>query len=538
MAKRNRRTAVEPPPATGAAPAFARSDWRTPALLAALAFLAYANGIGNSFVGDDKFQLLKNPIVSGPLDIARIFGSSVWSFLGLKGNYYRPLQFLVYSLIYQVAGMQASAFHFVMVALHALNTALLFWLVARLIDRRAAIAAAALFALHPIHTEAVDWIASLPDLMMSTFVLGGVLLYARQEGAPRPAQIAVHCALYLGALWSKEPGAVLPALYFAYGFFVLNRRFTELRRNIALYAAMAGVFALYLVMRVAALGGLAPAQRAYVHLGPVDFALNVVVMAGRYIGMLFLPVGLNYFHVFHPIHGITAGLAISALALVAVAAAFWFAPRPFVAYGIFWAAFCLAPALNLTGVGKNVFTERYLYLPSVGFCWILGWAWALLAGRQRDLARVLGALVLCACAAATFLRNRDWADTYTMLQLTVRQSPDAGLMHDALAAEYIDRENVDGALAEERLAVQYEPNMALLHKKLGYVLMAKDPRAAAEELGKAAELEPDVAANHYDAGMALEASGDVTRAVAEYRRAVALDPNSAQAKAALQRLGQ
>ena len=360
--------------------------------------------------------------------------------------------------------------------------------------------------------------------MMTTFVLTGVLLFARQQGAPRPAQIAGHCALYLAALWSKEPGAVLPALYFAYGFFILGRRFSELRRNLALYGAMTAVFALYLVLRAAALGSLAPAQQAFIHLTPVDFALNVIVMAGRYIGMLFLPVGLNYFHVFHPIHGFTLSLLVSAIALLGVAAAFWFAPRAFVAYGILWAALSLAPALNLTGVGENVFTERYLYLPSVGFCWILGWAWILLADRQRDAARVLAAVVLCACAAGTFLRNRDWADTFTMLKLTVQQSPDAGLMHDALAAEYIDREMVDAALAEERLAVQYEPNMALLHKKLGYILLGKDPRAAADELAKAAALEPDVASNHFDLAGALEASGDRDRAIAEYRRALALDP--------------
>lgn len=331
---------------------------------------------------------------------------------------------------------------------------------------------------------------------------------------------------------------MLPVLYAGYGFFALGRRWSELRQNSPLYAAMAGTFAGYLAMRAVALGSLAPAQQAFFHLSAGDLALNIVAMAGRYLGMLLLPTGLNYFHVFHPIHGATLGLLLGALALAAVAVAFWRAPRPFVAYGILWAAVTLLPALNLTGLAQNVFTERYLYLPSAGFCWILGWAWVLLLGYRAQVARVVAAVVLCACAAGIFVRNRDWFDTFTMVQATVRQSPDSGLMHDALAGEYIERSDVERALQEERLAVQYEPGMALLHKKLGYILLGKDPREAAVELGKAAAMEPDVASNHFDAGMALEAAGDRAAAAAEYRRALELEPDLAQARAALGRVGE
>lgn len=511
-------------------------EWWPAAAVAALAFFVYANGIGNGFVGDDQFQLVKNPLVTGPIDLARLFGSSVWGFLGLKANYYRPLPFLVYALIYQFAGLHAPTFHFVMVILHALNTALLYWFVRRLIDGRVALAAAALFALHPVHTEAVDWVAALPDLMMTTLVLSGLLLLARQAGSPRGWRIANHCVLYLLALWCKEPAVMLPILYAGYGFFALGRRWSECRHNLLLYASMAGAFAVYLAMRAIALGGLAPAQQAFFHLSAPDLALNIVAMAGRYLRMLLLPIGLNYFHVFHPLHGITAGLLLGALALAAVTFAFWRAPQPFVAYGILWAAVTLAPALNLTGLAQNVFTERYLYLPSAGFCWIAAWAWVLLLTYRVQAARVVAAALLGTCAVAVFLRNRDWFDTFTMVQVTVRQSPDAGLMHDALAGEYIERNDVERALQEERRAVQYEPGMALLHKKLGYILLGKDPREAAIELGKAAAMEPNVASNHFDAGMALEASGDRTGAAAEYRRALQLEPGFPQAKAALARV--
>lgn len=69
----------------------ALANWLPAALLAALAFAVYANSLGNGFIGDDRFQLLRNPLVKDPGAIPRLFGSGVWAFLGVTGNYYRPL---------------------------------------------------------------------------------------------------------------------------------------------------------------------------------------------------------------------------------------------------------------------------------------------------------------------------------------------------------------------------------------------------------------------------------------------------------------
>src|SRR5262249_38892595 len=159
-------------------------------------------------------------------------------------------------------------------------------------------------------------------------------------------------------------------------FFCLGRGWSELRRNIGLYAAMAGTFCVYLLMRGAALGGLAPAQNVFIRLSRFELALSVPVMAAKYLGMLFAPVGLNYFHVFFPTRRFTPVFFLSALSLIALAAAFFrFRSIPPVSYGIFWIAVTLVLVLNLTGVGENVFAERYLYLPSAAFCWIAGWVW-------------------------------------------------------------------------------------------------------------------------------------------------------------------
>ncbi len=260
-----------------------------------------------------------------------------------------------------------------MAALHAVNTALAYSLARRLLTGTlpaAAWVAAAFFAVHPIHTEAVNWIAALPDVLVTTFVLIGLRAFAAQEAAPNAWQTAAHFAIYFGALLTKETGAMLLPLYGAYQWL------RGVRGNWAMYAGMFGTLAGYLVMRVHALGGLAPAQQTFFHLGTVEFALSALILMARYFLALVWPVDLNFFHVFHPATGVSGELV---LALLALAGVVWAASRlrwhsPAATFALCWVAITIAPALNIAGVGQNVFAERYLYLPSVGFVVLAGWA--------------------------------------------------------------------------------------------------------------------------------------------------------------------
>ena len=526
----------KPRRAVPAAPPPRFQEWHKHALwLAAIAVAVYANSIGNGFVGDDQFQLLKNPLVTGPGTIRQIFGSGVWSFLGLPGNYYRPLQTLFYRLLYDLAGFQAPAFHLVMVLMHAASSVLVYLLVARMASARLAFAATALFAVHPIHTEVVDWAAALPDLLATTLVLAGVLLLARQNGAPRGVRLLGHCAIYLLALLSKETGAMMLLLYAGFGFFCLGRRWREFRLNLRLYAAMAAVFAVYLAIRAAALGGLAPA-RQFIHLDRLSFALSVPVTAARYLWALLYPVNLNYFHVFRATRDVNAEFLVSALVLGGLAALLLRSRIALLSYGIFWIAAAIAPTLNLTGVGQNVFAERYLYLPSVGFCWIAAWAWERAAERRAQAAKVAGAALLAACAFGTMARNRDWRDNFTMMELTARQSPEAGWIHDALASEYVARNAFGEALEHERLAVRYDPDYSVFHLKLGYLLMSRNPAAGIAEFRKVVALEPSSARSHYELAMALEAAGQAGQAAGEYRKTLELQPDFPEARERWQRI--
>src|SRR3972149_946240 len=143
------------------------SDGAAVLLLFLLAFLPYANTLIAGFVYDDYPQLVDNPYVQSFSHLREIFASNVWSFQGAQGttNYYRPLMTFGYLLCYKLFGPLPFGFHLVNVSLHAAVVWLLFFLTRRLFgSARIAFPAAALFALPPIHTESVAWIAGVTDL--------------------------------------------------------------------------------------------------------------------------------------------------------------------------------------------------------------------------------------------------------------------------------------------------------------------------------------------------------------------------------------
>ena len=459
-----------------------------------LAFGAYINSLSNGFVGDDKEQLLQNPTIIGH-QFGAFFTAGVWAFRGVRSNYYRPLQFTVYALLHSLFGFEAFGFHLAMVLLHVLNTSLVYWLTLRIVSRtRVALAAAALFAIHPIHTETVDWIASLPDLMMTAFVVLGVWSFARDKGSPQARRIPLHCAAYFAALLSKETGVVLLPLYVGFEMIYQRRTLRDLRKNAWLYGSLLATLGAYLAMRWAALGGLAPAQQTFHRLRPAEFFLSGIVAAGQYAGSLILPLHLNYFHVFHATRTVTLPFLLALAAIVTLGVvAFRSQTSSAVRYGLFWIAVTLAPALNLTGVGQNVFAERYLYLPSVGLAWMAGVAFDWMAARQPRAAWTAAVALLCAGAWQTISRNTDWRDDFTLLRKTVTQSPDAGIMHNNLAGVYVERNDLDHALEQERLAVECEPRSAPFHKNLGLLLMVRDPRSAIAEFEEAQRLQPGAA---------------------------------------------
>src|SRR5215470_6856250 len=146
----------------------ASPNWLYPLLLILVCLITYANGLTGTFVWDDQVQLFRNTQIRTVDNIPRAFTTSLWSFMYSQDptldnrvfdRYYRPLQTVIYILVYRINGLNPFAYHLTNVILHSTATVLVYALCLELgLAALISLMAAALFALHPVHTEAVTWI--------------------------------------------------------------------------------------------------------------------------------------------------------------------------------------------------------------------------------------------------------------------------------------------------------------------------------------------------------------------------------------------
>ena len=418
-------------------------------LLGILVLILYAGSTGNSFVWDDQQQILSNPDLLASSPWTRLFSTSVWSFEhpGERAQYnqYRPLQMLTYRITGQLSGFDARWFHWVSLLFH-FAASLLFYLVAYQLTQRfeVAIAAACLFAAHPIHTEAVDWIASLADLGCAVFFLLSFLLYLKSEWA------ASWIAFGLALLW-KEMAVTLPLVIAAHMLLTCRRE----KRAVLKLIPYGIVFAIYLSLRFHALGTLYQRQQDW-RVAPFAYALTDVHLVAMYWWKLIWPLPLMGYHVFAPIASLAeprVWVAILFLLALIAAAAYRFRSQPLAAFAMAWVFLTLVPVLNLNALGRNVFAERYLYIPSAGSCLLAVWLAEKAVANRRWLGGVALAVVLLFYGEETMARAADWKDNETFFTRSLEQSDDSAFLHNAVAE--ILRTKIDSKRGDSKLAQQH-----------------------------------------------------------------------------------
>jgi tetratricopeptide (TPR) repeat protein len=510
----------------------------------ACATLPYLNILFNDFVYDDDNQVMHNPYVRSFRYLKEIFTTHVWSFRGLTsvGNYYRPMMTLGYLICYRIFGMRAYGFHLVSLLLHVLIVCLVFVLTERLTgDRVWAFVAGALFALHPVHTESVDWIAAVTDLELTFFYLitfGIFLAVARPGGGRSEPMLAAMGATFLLALLSKEQAMTLPALATVYEHFCReDRSETSSSQKLARYGLLWLVGAAYVLFRIHFLGALAPEEKMQ-QLTPQQIVLSALALVGQYVGKLLWPVRLCAFYIFHASKSlfdlrVLAGL----LVLLAFAALFFVCWRSrernvhFASFAILWFFATLAPVLNAHWVGTNVFTERYLYLPSVGVAWLVGFGAAKLWSRtaagsaQRRALLLAGFAVGGLFAARIVIRNRDWNNDLVLYTRTLELSPDSSVISNNLGGVYWHERAWDKAESVWRGVLSRNPNNLDALNNMGLVAgRRKQYSEAADFFTRVIELKPSLSDPHRNLGTTYRLMGMAGPAESQLRMALALSP--------------
>jgi tetratricopeptide (TPR) repeat protein len=511
--------------------------------LAIIAFLPYRNARRNLFVYDDLTQVVNNPYLQNYDHLKEILTTPVWSFIGRKydHNYYRPMMSLGYLFCYQFFGPRPIAFHTVNIVLNVLVVILLFFVTRRMFNNRmVAFIAAGLFAVHPIHSESVDWIAAVTDVELAVFYLLAFWFFLALSEVRGRRLILTELGMtasFALALLSKEPAATLAVLATLFEHFCRkDRDVTSAGLKLSRYGPLWLLLVVYLILRTHVVGGLA-SRLQYADTGTGAVIFSAIALCGQYLWKMFWPAKLCAFHVFEVCTSpLEPRVLLGAVALTVFAALFVLCSKRarLIAFALAFIFLNLVPVLNIHWMAVNVFTERYLYLPSAGFCWILGWAWTAGwkgAGKHRTLQR--GILVLSAVAIAVLCtfqiirRNRDWHDNETFYKATLALEPGAYLMHNNLGLIYLDRNDFVKAEEELKEAERQAPEYPMILDNVGALNLKL--RRYDDALGyfiRSVMKEPNEPQPHIHLAQLYEQTGQPGYAEKEYLTAISLAPLS------------
>jgi tetratricopeptide (TPR) repeat protein len=541
MARRHRK---QDSPSRGPLPpprpsvAGSRAGWHILLLLAAT-LVIYGNSLSNGFVSDDDFQVLSNPLIRDVHNLPRLFTTNVWAFAGTgMSNYYRPLHMIVYMAEYHLFNFDPFSWHVVNLGFHVAALIAAYFLLRALAGESLAFWASLWFALHPMHVEAVIWVAVVTDLLCGLALFTGMYCYhrARTGGNPLLFHALAVLAFFCGLLM-KETALVFPALLLAYEFLYQRNSLLAILRGAARYLPYAVAFGLYLALRLHALGRFAPAKDTYRHWTPGELFFSVPALFAQYVGKLLLPVNLNYYYVFDPVTSLTIP-SLAGFALLAGIVAAVFALRqaqPLLSFALAWFLITLAPVLNIPNVGENVFTERYLYIPSLGFCLLGAWSWLRLRERAADpnlrrVADVALAVLFLFYAVQTIRRNPDWKDDLTLFTKTAEQSPNSATTLANLGYIHYVHGHLDRSIELYDRALELAPQRAITHNNLGNSLSDKGQlQQAIEHLTKATELDKSYFSAWLNLGLVYAKEKEWSRAVECYDKGIAIKPDFPEA---------
>jgi len=444
----------------------------------------------------------------------------------------RPLLMASYWLNFAFFRTDPWPYHATNIALHCLTATILFFSVRRLTElalglgsNGLAFAAAAIFLLHPLQTEPVDYVAGRSEVLCGLFVLAGWLIFL--ERIDRPLKIADVCLILLcaiGAVLSKESGICLLGILLAtdlyWGTGTLRDRF-ERRKAIYIPVIAGALIAVAFILRSLAHSATAGFSAS---IGPGSYALTQMRVIATYLRLFFYPVGLNLDWGMSFLHTISRSWPwMIPIAGTMVLTIVLYRRVRLASFGLVVFFVTIAPTSSFIPI-NDALAERRMYLPVAGLAiFVAGMAAALRAPER--VKRLAICAVLLACALLSFQRSVVWSDDERLWSQSILQNPGNARAHAEIGGSYIFRKDCARAAIEYAKAATIEGLSPLNGRNL----------AAAYECSKqnekALETYKDLVAEHPGAmewtriGYLEALKNDVSNSLAAFENALHLDPN-------------
>ncbi|MEW6145010.1 MAG: tetratricopeptide repeat protein [Thermodesulfobacteriota bacterium] len=507
-----------------------------------LSFALYSPSLRNDFVWDDIEMITKQNVNYDPSSI--IYYVIPGDIENKQERYYRPIVYISWVADNGLWGISPFGYHLSNLLFHSLSV-VLFYVFAVLLLREsgaagseaAAFLAALLFTLYPMHVESVSWIAGRSDVLCALFLFLAFICHILSYR--RAWYLALTGLSLLLSLFSKEVAIVFPLL--ALVFDLMNRRLFNWK-NLPKYAVYLGVTLLYLYLRGLAFEipeinqGLAsegvkqaviPGEQ--ISSIPIYIGLSKTLLGSflAYMDKLVFPFGFNPFITSVPKE---FPYIISSIVLLAVLAALSFISinkrENITAFGIFWILVTLAPSMliAIVSISPTPLAERYLYIPSAGFCLLTGY-WLVEAARRahfRAVAWGLGFLLIVSYAVVAYKGQGIWRDDLALWRDTSLKSPHHPLPHSNYGLALSNNGDHNGAIREFKIALSPElkdspRGLAITANNMALVYLDKGEYERAEIwFRKALGYDPGYGKTYYHLGLIYYINGEMTGSADSY----------------------
>lgn len=520
--------------------------WLLIVLVAAV--VVYASTVSHGFVFDDGVAIIRNFSIRSLASIPDIFSQTEWSAGGRENHLYRPLTTTTYALNYAISGLSPWSYHLTNVLLHGLISVLVLLLGLRWrLPTAAAGIAALMFAVHPIHVEAVANVVGRKELLVGFFLISMALLHSR---AVRVGGLyfALSALAYTAAMFSKEIGIVGIGIVAIQDLLIRNDRSESLRSRYWIQYAAYGLLALlFLVVWVSVAGPLSTADIPRLDNPTVDAPVVVrwmtgIAVIGKGFTLQFLPINQSPDYSFDAIPLVTSALnwrflfgsaAIAAWLAVGVRLR---AAAPAVLIGAWWYLLTILPASNLLFPVGTIFGERLLYVPSAG---LLIAAAGLVAHslRGRGISTIIVTAFVGVTATllsiGTIRYSEAWADELSLFTVAVEHAPSSTKAHHKLGEALRDAGLFEEAVAETNTALDIAPDNIWARLFLAEMLHENGfTTEAAAEVEYGLSLGPNAEAL-YAAGLLERDAGRLDEAAEFWSQALVINPGHAASLADL-----
>jgi tetratricopeptide (TPR) repeat protein len=510
-------------------------------ILAAIVLLTYANSLSVPFLHDGVPSIQENPHITNLWPIWEAMRAPCPS--TLCG---RPVSCLSFALNHAVSGLDVCSYHLLNILFHLLAALLLFGIVRRTLlseglkERLArsslplALAAAAIWLVHPLHTTAVTYLVQRTESLMGMFYLltlySAIRAFTSKKGTKWYALSILACVLGMGA---KEAMITAPLVILAYDRIFASRSFKDLLAARWLYYLL--LFASWSIVLAFVFSG----SRKYTDIVETMtrwqyFVTQLEVVVAYYLKLSFVPYPLVFDYGAPFKAGLSDVLPYALFIVVTLAATVWaLFRRPRAGFLGFWFFANLALTSSVLKIASETIAERrmYLSLAAVAVGTVIG-AYLLLERllKSSRAGRIVGwglcSTVVLSLGAVTYARNRDFKSAESLWLDTVsKQSQNARAWYN-LGSEYTQAQKHQKALSAYDQAVRINPGYtdAFNRRGVSYGQLERHDLAL-KDFERAIELQPDFAEAYVNRATAHGRKHRFERALADLDRAIDLNPN-------------